>query len=45
MQPTGFFSIYLLVATFFIVALLLRAYRKQAHLRRLRRIESRLFDS
>jgi hypothetical protein len=45
MQPTGFLSIYVVFATFCIVALLLRAYRKQAHSRRVRRIESRLFDS
>ena len=44
MQPNEFFSIYVVIATFCVVAFLLRAYRKQARNRRVRRIESRLFN-
>jgi hypothetical protein len=44
MQPNEFFSVYVVMATFCVVAFLLRTYRKQARTRRVRRMESRLFD-
>ncbi len=44
MQPNEFFSVYVVLATFCVVAVLLRTYRKQARSRRVRRIETRLFE-
>ncbi len=42
MHPIAFFNVYIVVATFCVVVLLLSTYRKQAKTRRVRRIESRL---
>jgi len=42
MHPNAFFNVYVVIATFCVVVLLLRTYRKQAKTRRVRRIESRL---
>jgi hypothetical protein len=42
MHHNAFFNIYVVIATFCVVAFLLRTYRKQAHNRHVRRVSSRL---